>query len=493
MTGSCEDLKLLILNLPNPPFRHVDREYAGGFGIATHSLRKWGRSPCLNLFLPYSAAVAKGANCEYAVLDTQALRMSPTKVLQETKAADPNVIISMISLPSIYHDKKLLSDIKREMPSTLIVGCGTVCKVMPKEVLSGSGTDLLINDEFPYVNGMNQLINNLQRLRQPKNFTKTTEFSCLKRSMPTNKPAESPLKKDFTDYTPIYDVLPLKKYQSFADVDGKTHQYLPILGSKGCSYSCMYCPYPIGFGRKPVFKNAKSVVDEIEHLNRVKGVEGFLFRNQSFTLSLKWAEKVCQEILDRKLDVSWSCEARTDETSERILTLMKESGCKRIHYGVETGDPRLIKIAKPGVQLENTRRAFDLTKKMGIWRHAHIILGLPGENRQSFINTLKFLLTLEPDSTTVNFATPYPGTKLSNLAEKNGWILSRDWSGYSSFDVVMRTQKLDANELYEMAEKINRSLTKQQISRFFSFSHHPYSFSFLANYLPGVVLTNLFW
>jgi len=484
MTNDCKNLRLLILNLPNPPFRHVDREYAGGFGIATHSFRKWGRSPCLNLFLPYSAAVVKEANCEYAVLDAQALRMSPAKALQETKTADPDVIISMISLPSIYHDKKLLGDIKKEMPNTLIVACGTVCKVMPKEVLSGSGIDLLLKDEFPYINGVNHLINTL-RSKPPKGFP-------YSRKLKHNDSSKSLRQKDFTEYRPIYDVLPLNKYEHFTDVEGKTHLYLPILGSKGCPYSCLYCPYPIGFGRKPIFKNPKSVVDEIEYLNRVKGIEGFLFRNQSFTLNLKWAEKVCQEILNRKLDVSWACEARVDEISEKILALMKKSGCKRIHYGVETGDPRLIKIAKPGVQLEKTRRAFNLAKRMGIWRHAHIILGLPGENRRSLVNTFKFLLNLEPDSTTLNFATPYPGTELYSMAEKNGWIITRDWSRYSSFHVVMRTNQLDPDELYKMAQKINKSLKKQQISRLFSLSHHPYSFSFLVNYIPRAILTNLF-
>ena len=253
----------------------------------------------------------------------------------------------------------------------------------------------------------------------------------------------------------------------------------------------MYCPYPVGFGRKPVYKNPKSVVDEIEYLNRAKGIEGFLFRNQSFTTNLEWAEEVCHQIMKRKLDISWFCEARADETSEHILSIMKKSGCKRIHYGVETGDPTLIKTAKPGLKLETVRRAFNLARRLGIWRHAQIILGLPGENRQSLLNTIFFVLSLEPDSITVNFATPYPGTELYRLGEKNGWIITHNWSRYSSFHIVMRTDQIDTDELCKAAEKIDKSFKRQQISRFFSFSHHPYSCSFLSKYSSGIVRANL--
>ena len=253
------EIRLMILNLPSPPHKVVDREYAGGFGIA-RSLprlrRRHSGRPCLNLFLPYSAAVAEETGCEYKILDAEALELTATEALQKTKEFNPDIVISMISLPSIYEDKKLLSDIKAELPNAVVVGCGTVCNVMPEEVLHRSKIDLLLRESFPYVNGIKRLLTSFQNSKGKPKFKDLPGFSYKKGSKVRNNPPKPP-EKQFVDYTPVYNVLPLKKYQYFLDLEGKEHLFIPILGSKGCPHSCMYCPYPIGFGRKPIFKHFK--------------------------------------------------------------------------------------------------------------------------------------------------------------------------------------------------------------------------------------------
>ncbi len=492
MAAHPADLRLMILNLPSPPHKIVDREYAGGFGIA-RSLprirRRHSGRPSLNLFLPYSTAVAKETGCEYKVLDAQALKLTATKTLQKTKRINPDIVISMMSLPSIYEDKKLLSDIKAELPNTVIVGCGTVCNVMPEEVLHGSKIDLLLRESFPYVNGIKRLLTSFQNSKEKTKFKDLPGFSYKKGSKVRNNPPKPP-EKQFVDYTPVYNVLPLKKYQYFPDLEGKEHLFIPILGSKGCPHSCMYCPYPIGFGRKPIFKHFKQVVDEIERLQQMS-IEGFLFRNQSFTLDQKWAKNICHEIINQKLDISWFCEARVDETPRTILALMHKSGCKTIDYGVETGDPTLIGTAKPGVHLENTYRTFETAKEIGIWRHAHMILGLPRENQQTLKRTLKYLLKLDPDSVSLNFATPYPGTKLYEIAERNNWIITRNWAYYSSFDVVMTPPNLNAEDLYKMAMQIEKSLLTQKAKYLLSSRLNINTFKLVANHYMQIIISDL--
>jgi radical SAM superfamily enzyme YgiQ (UPF0313 family) len=272
------------------------------------------------------------------------------------------------------------------------------------------------------------------------------------------------------------------------DLDGKTHRFVPILGSTGCQYSCLYCPYPIGFGRECVFKPADAVVDEIEYLYDSRRVRSFDFRNQSFLFSQKWAEGVCMEIISRGLDISWACEARVDEVSVELLSLMQESGCKRIHYGVETGDPELIKIGKSGAKLGDIFRAFSVSKKLGIWAHAHMIIGLPGESRETLKNTSRFLLDLDPDSISLNFATPYPGTQLYRIAKKNNWIITYDWKNYSSNEVVMRTNDLNPTMLYDAKQKMAKAFLKHKVSKLLL---HPFSgstFRLLTKYYAGRLL-----
>jgi radical SAM superfamily enzyme YgiQ (UPF0313 family) len=479
---------LLVLNLPNPPGRKVNRDYAGGFGTSvplSRIRRKQSGKPCLNLSLPYSAAVAEGAGCEYKILDAQALQMSSVSLLENVKRFDPDIVFSMISLPSIYEDKRLVNAIKEELPNAVVVGCGSVCNVMPEEVLAGTKMDLVARDSFPYVNSLWLLIKSIDK---SADLRKLPGFSHVKddevRSVPPNPP-----EREFVDYTPKYDVLPLREYEHIDLGRGKA-AFVPILGSKGCPYPCSYCPYPVGFGRKTIFKHPKLVVDEIERLN-LSGINYFAFRNQSFTLNPNWAKDVCNEITARKLDVAWFCEARVDETSKETLTEMSKAGCKRVHYGVETGDPTLIKTAKPGAHLQNAKNSFRTAREIGIFRHAHVILGLPGENSQTLEKTSEFLLELDPDSVTLNFATPYPGTGLYEIAKSNNWMITKNWRYYSSFDVVMVPPSSRPEDLYRMARRIERSLLARKYAQNLSEGLGMNTLRLVAEYYIRTAMTEL--
>ena len=479
--------KFIAINLPNPPFYIVDREYAGGFGTARYVGLRYTAKPALNLFLPYAAAVAKELEWNYKVIDAAALKLSYQRVLKEIEKEEPTIVLAMVGLPSFRHDVKLLTEIKEKNPDAVVAACGTICKVMPEKVLSSSKIDLVLRDDFPYVRNIESLLNNCQKFGKEFNFKELSNTSFLKNNEIVNTPDE-PHEDNFARYSPFYDDLPLDKYHQFIDLEGNKHTAIPIFGGKGCPHSCSYCPYPLGFGRKCSFKPPEKVVDEIECLHNSKHVRGFLFRNQSLTLNKDGAKKLFHELLKRKLDIVWLCEARVDEVSKELLTLMKKSGCKRIHYGVETGDPQLIKIGKPNVDLTAIRKAFYFTKQSNIWAHAHMIIGLPGENRHTLNATSRFLLELDPDSITLNFATPYPGTKLHEIAKRKNWIVVYDWTFYTSTYVVMMTDELKPQDLYHAREKIEKRFLRRKILRLMSSPFKYHSLKLLTKYYVGRLL-----
>ena len=59
-------------------------------------------------------------------------------------------------------------------------------------------------------------------------------------------------------------------------------------------------------------------------------------------------------ILDRGLDIHWRCESRADRLPRKIIELIKKAGCGTIQIGVETGDPKIIGVGKPGTTLPLT-------------------------------------------------------------------------------------------------------------------------------------------
>jgi radical SAM superfamily enzyme YgiQ (UPF0313 family) len=302
----------------------------------------------------------------------------------------------------------------------------------------------------------------IQALQKTGNLRRVNGVSYIKSGKVINT-NESP-ELDFRDMpSPSYEFLEVEGYDSFNDATGEQYPYVPILGSKGCPYSCIYCPYPIGFGKKWMYRSPQEIADEIEYLHHVRKVKGFLLRDQSFTLNKKQATKICDEIIRRKLDIAWFCEARVDEISRELMQKMKKSGCKRIHFGVETGDPEILKIAKPGVELGTIKKAFRLAKEMGFWTNAHVILGWPNDNYETIKKTYRFILYLNPDGVNWNVLTPYPGTKIYEIAQRDSLIISYDWSNYTSHTIVMRTKNLSENQLYRIQKRIIYDFSKRQM------------------------------
>jgi radical SAM superfamily enzyme YgiQ (UPF0313 family) len=448
-----KESNLLILNLPSPSEQLLLRDSAGGYGIIipTNIRRSKYSNIYPNPFLFYSAAVAQDMNFDYNVIDAQILKLSENKLIEAVKKFDPDIIFSMISLPSIYSDLMMLDKIKSEIENTLVVGCGTVCKTLPNEILENSSVDIITRDFFPYVNGLRDLLKKFPLERKYKDLS---GFSYIQ----DNELKHTSLKStglEYYDYKPLFRELPLEKYWHYPDSEGRKRLLVPILGALGCPHHCSYCPYSIGFGEKIRYNNPKSIANEIEDLCSY-GIDYFLFRNQSFTFNYDWAKSVCNEIKKRKLDIEWICEARIDETNKDILGHMWNSGCKRILFGVETGDPSLMQKVKPGINLRNVKDVFKLTKKMGFWRIASIILGFPDENKMTLNRTKKFVLNLKPDSISINFLTPYPGTKLYEVAKRNKWINTKNWKHYTSFNPVMTLPDLSVKDLYHVASQIRK-------------------------------------
>lgn len=453
---------VMLLNLPSPPYSDVFRDWAGGFGTATPVRKRdeYGHSsdPFFYPFFAYASAVLHKENCDYTVLDGQKLKLAQQHVMKAVEKENPDVIFSILGLPSLGGDLSMLNSIKDALPNTTIVCVGTSCKVLQQEIFARSKVDFLSTSAYPYVSNIALL---LEALEQRQDIRKVPSVSYVKEErIITN--AKGPEQNLNELIPPRYHDLDLSGYECFRDYDGDRYSYIPVLGSQGCSYACYYCPYPLGFGMRWNGRSPESIVNEIEYLSS-RGVHGLMFRDQSFPMDEKRAIKICDLIIDRKLDVPWFCEARVDHLNRRILGLMRKAGCKAIQLGVETGDEVLIKEAKPQADLGIIRRAFRLTKEFHLCSMAHIIFGWPDETIETMKRTGRFVGELAPERVNWNFLTPYPGTRLHEIAKAYDLILTYDWSKYTSHTVVMRTKWLSANQIWTTGRRIIRNHRKNEL------------------------------
>jgi len=134
------------------------------------------------------------------------------------------------------------------------------------------------------------------------------------------------------------------------------------------------------------------------------------------------------------------------------------------HFGVESGDPEILKFSKVGVNLDLVKKTFREAKEIGIETVAFFLVGLPGETKESITKTIRLAKEIKSDITWFNAPVPYPGTKLYELAEKNDWILDKNWENYSGTEVVMRTDNLTADEIRSALEQIKKMFSERPLN-----------------------------
>jgi len=170
--------------------------------------------------------------------------------------------------------------------------------------------------------------------------------------------------------------------------------------------------------------------------------------------------KICKEIRNRRLDIEWSCVARVSNMTQEVLHSMRQAGCWQVDYGVESGNPEVLKSIHKGITMDLVRRAVKLSRANGLRVRAFFMLGLPGETEETMQQTINFAKSLDLDVAVFHIATPLPGTELFQIAKERG-ELSQDvkWDKYLMFsaeELPYVTKTLTEGVLREYSKKAYR-------------------------------------
>ncbi|MGQ9661198.1 MAG: B12-binding domain-containing radical SAM protein, partial [Kiritimatiellia bacterium] len=330
-------MKVLCLQPPSPPGMNVKRDYAGGMGVADPSTRQsYGHDPeyitLPYMSLLYTAGVLEQSGFETVFVDAQAEGLDAKAVEQKIMEENPQVLVSVVNLPSIAGDAELVRHLKQRFPSLTMILMGTVTTPLYRFVAHASEADFIVRGDPEVV-----LPGVLQELRSTGSLQAE---GCIRQDgVLTNEEPGRVTDLDALPFLP-YHLVPLPRYRYHGFGQGRP--YAAVFASRGCSFRCYYCPYPTGFGGKVVHRDPVRVADEIENLVRRHGIRAILFRDQIFSLDRTKTARLCEEFIRRRLDIEWVVETRLDCVEESLLRKMKKAGCVRIHYGLESGDPKLF-------------------------------------------------------------------------------------------------------------------------------------------------------
>lgn len=183
-----------------------------------------------------------------------------------------------------------------------------------------------------------------------------------------------------------------------------------VMTSRGCPYKCDFCSKPV-FGDVFRARSAANVVDEIEDVLSY-GYESIFFQDDCFTLDERRVFNICEEILRRGLNLNWECLSRVDAINLDLLSKMKQAGCRRVFFGIESGNNDVLKIMNKQLTIEQAKRAVELTASSGLKTGAFFILGYPSETDRTVLETIRFATSLPLNYLSFTLPYPIPGTGL---------------------------------------------------------------------------------
>jgi len=186
--------------------------------------------------------------------------------------------------------------------------------------------------------------------------------------------------------------------------------------SRGCPYACNFC-LKVLYGKGVRMKPTGQVMTEIERVTSIAGPCYGYFIDLEFTTNRGHAVDICDALISRNYPFYWCCQTRADAVDPELLKQMKRAGCRLIHFGVESGSQRVLDSTNKKITLDALRRGIRLTKEAGIETAYFFMFGFPGEQASEMEETLAFAKELNPTYASFHAVTPYPGTRIGQVAK----------------------------------------------------------------------------
>lgn len=270
-------------------------------------------------------------------------------------------------------------------------------------------------------------------------------------------PAEDVYYSNDLDEYPVLDRT-LIEYERYYDVMGEGGIFTTMISSRGCPYRCTFCNTPRHRYR---VASPGRVCDEIAHCIEL-GIREIYFVDDTFNITNQRVHELCDEILRRGLQFSWTVRFRVKGVDRPLLEKMKAAGCSRIQFGVEQGTEEGLLRLKKDVTSREIEHAFRLCREVGIHTVAYFMIGTPVErSRQDVLDTIAYSIRLDPDFVMYNILTPFPGTTLYDEGLRDGVLDIDPWWAFmrapdESFKAQVWDEHFTRGELRDLLDTAYR-------------------------------------
>jgi len=246
---------------------------------------------------------------------------------------------------------------------------------------------------------------------------------------------------------PSYELLPMDKYNA----DGV--KFGTIMTSRGCPFNCIFCSSSLQFGKRWRAHSVNRVIEEISMLHNEYGIREIEFLDDTFTLNKKRAILIAENIKKEGMDIRWTASSRVNTFSKEVAKSMKKGGCHTVYFGIESGSQKTLNFIGKGITLQQSLKAVEDAHDANLTSLGSFIIGFPDESKDDVKNTIKFSKKVGVNLAQFTVATPYPGTRLWNIALKRNLITSFDWRKYTTLTPIMKLKYFTLEQIMKWLHK----------------------------------------
>lgn len=374
--------------------------------------------PALPVGMACVAAAAQHAGHDVACLDLMAREDFTSTVEAAIKANAPEVIgISVRNIDDqvstatnfMLEPVKQIVGVCRSVSRAPVVLGGAGYSIFPESALDYLGADMGIRGEGEAV--FVQLLDRIAGQRKV-NDTPGLYLPGGGAAIPMSHckaPDRFPI--------PLPDV-----HLSIPDTLNRDEVWVPVQSRRGCPMNCSYCSTASIEGRI-MRKHSTGRVIEMMSAFKKSGFDRFFIVDNIFNLPPSYAHELCDRIIEAGLDITWRCIVYPAPFTEALAEKMFRAGCREASLGCESGVQSILNSMNKRFSVEDVRTTSEILKKTGIRTMGFLLLGGPGETRETVIRSFQFMETLPVDAVRVTAGIRiYPNTDLHRTAISEGVV-----------------------------------------------------------------------
>ncbi|MDA8111313.1 MAG: hopanoid biosynthesis associated radical SAM protein HpnJ, partial [Nitrospiraceae bacterium] len=358
------------------------------------------------------------------VVDAPAQNMGRDETLSLANSFD--MVVLYTSTPSLKNDILTAQGLKARNPNMLVGFVGPHPSVLPELTMKADPViDFVVREEFDYA---------IPEIARGARLEDVAGIHFRRDGQIIGNP-DRPVIENL-------DVLPFASKVYARDLKISDYEipwmrfpYISIYTGRGCGSKCTFCLWPQTFsGNVYRVRSVENVLEEVAYIKKTfPQIKELFFDDDTLTEYRDRTRELAKGL--KSFGPSWGCNSKANVDYE-TLRIMRESGCRVMVVGYESGNQTILNNVKKGIRVDQAENFTRDAHQLGMTIHGTFMVGLPGETPETIDETISFASRLNIETLQVSLASPYPGTHFYEYARENGYLVDSEMVTDDGFQAV---------------------------------------------------------